>query len=96
MSNNAVQTTNQHSGSWVAFNYASFIGAAGMVALGILFAPVDFWIKAYFAMGTVFLVQAAVTMTKTLRDVHENARFVNRIEDAKAERLLMEIERGKN
>jgi len=35
-------------------------------------------------------------MTKTLRDVHENSRFVNRIEDAKAERLLMEIERGKN
>jgi hypothetical protein len=35
-------------------------------------------------------------MTKTLRDVHESARFVNRIEDAKAERLLMEIERGKD
>jgi hypothetical protein len=35
-----------------------------------------------------------VTLTKTLRDVHESGRLVNRIEDAKAERLLMEI--GKN
>jgi hypothetical protein len=26
--------------------------------------------------------------------VHESGRMVNRIEDAKAERLLMEIERG--
>jgi hypothetical protein len=35
-------------------------------------------------------------MTKTVRDVHENARFVNRLDDAKAERLLMEIKRGKS
>jgi hypothetical protein len=87
--------TNQHSGTWIAFTYASFLSAIGMVALGVLFAPIDLWIKAYFAMGAVFLVQSTITMTKTLRDVHEGARFVNRIEDAKAERLLMEIERGK-
>jgi hypothetical protein len=95
MSTQPVQT-NQHSGSWIAFTYASFLGAIGMVALGILFAPVDIWIKAYFGMAAAFLVQSSITMTKTLRDVHENARFVNRIEDAKAERLLMELERGKS
>jgi hypothetical protein len=93
MSNQTIQA-NQHSGSWIAFTYASFFGALGMIALGILFAPIDFWIKAYFAMASAFLVQSAITMTKTLRDVHESAKFVNRIEDAKAERLLMEI--GKN
>jgi hypothetical protein len=86
----------QHSGSWITFTYASFLAAIGMVALGILFAPIDIWIKAYFAMGATLLVQSTITMTKTLRDVHESAKFVNRIEDAKAERLLMEIERGKN
>ena len=42
-------------------------------------------------MAAAFLVQSSITMTKTLRDVHESAKFVNRIEDAKAERLLMEI-----
>jgi len=95
MSTQTVQA-NQHSGSWIAFTYASFAASIGMVALGILFAPYDIWIKAYFAMGAALLVQSSITMTKTLRDVHENARFVNRIEDAKAERLLMEIERGKS
>jgi hypothetical protein len=30
-----------------------------------------------------------------MRDVHESARMVNRIEDAKTERLLMEIDRTK-
>ena len=40
-------------------------------------------------------MQSAITVTKTVRDVHEGAKFVNRIEDARAERLLMGIERGK-
>jgi len=62
-----------------------------MVAAGILFAPVEMWIKAYFAIGAALLVQSCITMTKTLRDVHESSKFVNRIEDARAERLLMEM-----
>ena len=64
-----------------------------MVGIGILFAPVDMWIKAYFAMGAALLIQSCITLTKTLRDMHEGAKLVNRIEDAKAERLLMGIER---
>ena len=86
--------TSQHSGTWIAFTYASFFASVAMVAGGILFAPVDIWIKAYFAMGAALLIQSCITMTKTLRDVHEGAKLVNRIEDARAERLLMGIERG--
>ena len=87
--------TSQHSGAWVTFTYASFFASIAMVAAGILFAPIDIWIKAYFAMGAALLIQSCITVTKTLRDVHESSRMVNRIEDARAERLLMEIERGK-
>jgi hypothetical protein len=88
------RTNPQHSQSWIAFAYASFLGSVAMVAIGILFAPVDIWIKGYFAMGAALLVQSCITVTKTLRDVHENTKLVNRIEDARAERLLMGIERG--
>ena len=87
--------TNIHSGAWITFTYASFFASVAMVGFGILFAPIDIWIKAYFAMGAALLTQSCITMTKTLRDVHESSRFVNRIEDARAERLLMEMERGK-
>ena len=83
--------TTQHSGAWVAFTYASFLGAALMVALGILFMPIDIWMKGYFAMGVIMLVQSCITATKTIRDVHEGRRMVNRIEDAKTERLLMSV-----
>ena len=85
----------QHSSGWVAFNYASFIGSLIMVALAIVFLTLDIWIKGYLAMGMAMLVQSSITVTKTLRDQHESAKLVNRIEDAKAERLLMGIERGK-
>lgn len=84
-----------HSQAWIAFTYAAFLAAVGMVALGIVLAPVDLALKGYLAMGTVMLVQSCVALTKTMRDVQESSRLVNKIEDAKTERLLMGIERGK-
>ena len=62
-----------------------------MVAIGIFFLPIDLSMKGYLAMGFLMLVQSCVTMTKTMRDMHESDKLVNRIEDAKAERLLMEV-----
>jgi hypothetical protein len=93
MNPQAVQHT--HTSSWVTFTYATFIGAVLMIAGGIVLMPLDIWIKGYFAMGIIMLIQSCITMTKTIRDVHESGKMVNRIEDAKAERLLMGIERGK-
>ena len=84
----------QHSAAWVTFTYVSFGASAFMVAAGIFFLPVDLWIKGYLSMGIVMLIQSCVTLTKTLRDVHESGRLVNRIEDAKAERLLMEVSKA--
>ena len=92
MNPQAVQ--HSHSSSWIAFTYASFIGAVLMVGAGVALMPLDVWIKGYFAMGIVMIVQSCITMTKTLRDVHEAAKLVNRIEDARAEQLLMRIERN--
>jgi hypothetical protein len=88
------QNTATHSGAWITFTYASFFASVAMVGFGILFAPIDIWIKAYFAMGAALLIQSCITMTKTLRHVHEAGKLVNRIEDARAEQLLMRIERN--
>jgi hypothetical protein len=84
-----------HSPAWISFTYASFIGSIAMVGVGIAFAPLEIWVKTYFAMGAALLIQSCITATKTLRDVHEGGKLVNRLEDAKAERLLMELEREK-
>ena len=94
MSTQTQTTGSGHSAAWITFTYASFFASVAMVGFGILFAPIDIWIKAYFAMGAALLIQSCITMTKTLRDVHEAGKLVNRIEDARAERLLMGIERN--
>lgn len=86
--NNQIQT---HSQAWRSFTLASFALSLVMVGAGILFLPLDIWMKGYLAMGVVMLVQSCITLTKTQRDVHEAAKLVNRIEDARAERLLMEV-----
>ena len=88
------QNVQPHSGAWVTFTYASFAAAAFLVALGVFFLPLDLWMKGYLAMGIAMLVQTCITLTKTVRDVHESNKFVNRIEDAKAERLLMEVSKA--
>ena len=91
MNNN---TASQHSPAWVAFTLISFGVSAFMVAVGIWFLPIELAIKGYLTMGFLMLTQSCITMTKTMRDNHESGRLVNRIEDAKAERLLMEVERN--
>lgn len=87
--------TTQHSSAWIVFTYGTFIAAAVMVAIGVVFMPIDIWLKGYLTMGIVMLLQSCVTVTKTARDRHEGSRLVNRlvnrIEDAKAERLLADI-----
>jgi hypothetical protein len=88
------QTIEPHSGAFVAFTYASFAASAFLVALGIFFMQVDLWTKGYLTMGVVMLVQSCVILTKTLRDRHESSKLVNRIEDARAERLLMEVSKA--
>jgi len=56
--------------------------------------PAGRWIKGYLAMGIVMLVQSCVTLTKTVRDMHESGKLVNRIEGAKAERILMDFNKA--
>ena len=88
------QNVQPHSAAWVTFTYVSFAAAAFLVAVGVFFLPIDLWMKGYLTMGIAMLVQTCVTLTKTVRDVHEGSKLVNRIEDAKAERLLMEVSKG--
>ena len=85
------QNSQPHSHAWLTFTYISFGASAAMVAAGILYLPLDLWAKGYLAMGVLMLTQSCITLTKTLRDNHELAKFLNRIEDARTERLLMEV-----
>jgi hypothetical protein len=83
-----------HSGAWVAFNYANMAIALAMTIGGVLFLPLDIWIKGYLLMGIAMLLSSSISITKTIRDVQESARLLNKIEDAKTEQLLMRMDRA--
>jgi hypothetical protein len=85
------QNAASHSSAWVTFTYATFVLAFFMVGAGIFFLPVDLWTKSYLGMGVVMLVQSCVSVTKTARDRHEAEKLLSRIDEAKTERLLMDI-----
>ena len=83
-----------HSQSWIVFTYVSFVAALAMVIGGIVLMPLDLAMKGYLAMGVVMLIQCCITLTKTVRDNDEAGKLVNRLEDAKTERLLMDVAKG--
>jgi len=87
-------SSNANTAGWVTFTYASFGMACAMAGLGVWALPADLWVKGYLLMSSVFLCGSTFTLAKTTRDEHESRRFANRLEDAKTEKLLMEINRG--
>jgi hypothetical protein len=84
-------TLPQHSSTWVTFTYANMVMSLALTLGGIFFLPLDIWIKGYMLMGVTMLVSSSITVTKTVRDVQEASKLVNKIEDAKTEQLLMRI-----
>ena len=68
------QNAQPHSSAWVTFTYASFAGAAFLVAVGVYFLPVDLWIKGYLSMGIIMLIQSCtgspcVTISRKARGI---------------------------
>jgi hypothetical protein len=80
-----------HSGAWIAFTYANMIAALALTLVGVVFLPVEIYMKGYFLMGILMLVSTTVILTKTLRDVEESQKLASKIEDARTEQLLAGI-----
>ena len=78
------------SAAWTNFTMVAFVIAAGMMAGGIFFLEASFAAKGFYAMSAIMLVHTTVSITKTLRDNEEAQRLHNRIDEAKAEKLLLD------
>ena len=75
------------------FGPESFAVAAGMMAGGIYFLEASFAAKGFYAMSALMLVHTSISVTKNLRDNEEAGKLITKIEDAKTEKLLMDINR---
>ncbi|MGD1809596.1 YiaA/YiaB family inner membrane protein [Dapis sp. BLCC M126] len=86
MTNKYVQQ--KDTAAWILQVWASFILATAGTATGIIYLPVDIWIKSFMGMGLTFSVGSAFTLAKTIRDNHESERITARLDEAKVEKLL--------
>ncbi len=68
----------------------SFGIAAVAVGIGITYLPVDRWIRAFLAIGCLFLVSSAFTLAKCVRDQQEQSQSLGRLDQARFDKLLAE------
>ena len=68
----------------------SFGVALITMIFAILYLPVDPWIRAFLGLGVMYLTTSSFTLAKCVRDAQENLTVVNRIDQARVDRILAE------
>jgi len=82
--------------SWLFFVKASFACALGGMVFGIvMMQDVQVWIRGYLVLGTLFLVGSTFTLSKTMRDEFEASKLINKLANARTEKLLKEYDQDK-
>ncbi len=68
----------------------SFGVAMLAVGIGIAYLPVDPWVRAFLALGSLYLVTSTFTLAKCVRDQQEASTVRVRVDEARIERLIAE------
>ena len=79
------------SSSWLFFVKTTFAIALAAMAAFVFFMEGSLLVKGYLALNSLFLVSSTIMLSKTLRDEHEAQRLLNRINEAKTNKILKEF-----
>jgi hypothetical protein len=91
MSSHDTNTTGPKNTSAFFAQAAISFGTALLTMLcAIYFVPADGWIKAFLALGTLFLTTSCFTLAKVIRDQQESSSVVHRLDQARVEKILAE------
>jgi hypothetical protein len=85
-------TQQKDSAVWRFQVWASFIIASLSTGAGIIYLPVDIWIKGFLGMGMLFTMGSCFSLSKTMRDAHEQEKLHQKLTEAKTHRLLKDFE----
>jgi hypothetical protein len=66
------------------------------VIIGILYLPVEPWVRAFLALGALYLVTSSFTLAKCIRDQQDDTSVISRLDQARLERLLAEFDPYRN
>lgn len=68
----------------------SFAVALGAMVFGVLFLPVDEWVRAFLGLGILFLTTSTFTLAKCVRDAQESQAVHVRLDQARVDKILSE------
>jgi hypothetical protein len=68
----------------------SFGVSLAAVGLAIAYLPTDPWIRAFLAIGVLYVTTSAFTLAKCVRDRQETSSVISRVDQARLEKLLAE------
>ncbi len=82
--------TTTNSMGWLFFVKASFFVSIAAMIAAIIFMPGELMLKGYFGLNSLFLVSSTIMISKTMRDEHENNKMINKITEAKTNKIIQE------
>jgi len=68
----------------------AFGAALGAMLIALWQMPGDTWVRAFLALGMLFLVSSTFTLAKCVRDRQETNTVLSRVDQARLEKLLAE------
>ena len=82
--------TQTNSAGWLLFVKLSFFISLGAMLAAIIFMPADLMLKGYFGLNSLFMVSSTIMLSKTMRDEHEGNKMINKISEAKTNKIINE------
>ncbi|MFJ8039975.1 YiaA/YiaB family inner membrane protein [Kitasatospora sp. NPDC096147] len=68
----------------------SFALASTSLAIGVIYLPVNAWMRGFLAVGLLWEISSAFTLAKVIRDRQEEGEITTRVDQARLEKLLAE------
>jgi hypothetical protein len=85
-----IPVSNSNTTAFYAQAVISFGLSLAAVTIGVAYLPVGAWIRAFLLVGLLYVVTSSFTLAKCVRDHHEAQRVVQRVDEARLERLIAE------
>ena len=68
----------------------SFAVSSTGVAAGVIYLPVSAWVRAFLALGLLYVITSTFTLAKCVRDRQESHAVTSRVDQARLDKLLAE------
>lgn len=68
----------------------SFAVAVSSVAIALVYLPASGWIRAFLALGILYVITSTFNLAKVIRDRQEMSEVTKRVDQARLDKLLTE------